>query len=149
MERSLQLTNYITGKDSYCYFLLGLKDQASGAYHVMLYTGGKNPMDNVIARIVDVYAMSGKNNLNSGTVLSLGKIYPQPGKVIPYGTQIIPKIADSIWINAFFSNQWKEVYGGTQTGESFREMARFCFRRSTPISRRSGFDFIYLAAHNH
>lgn len=93
------LIDYQSGKDSYCYLILGHKMPNSNSYQFMMRAFGKNPMDNVEARIVDVYS---KNTKNMGTVLNLGKIYPIKNWGHFVQALYSPVIKDKIWLNIFF-----------------------------------------------
>lgn len=104
-QQTVELKDYASGKGSYCHFDLGMKGETPNSYHLMLYSFGNNPMDNVIARIVDVFDMN-KNPL--GTIVDIGKVYPKIHTVRIFETTYTPVKPDSIWLNIFFQTGSRE-----------------------------------------
>ena len=106
VTKTNQLNDYVTGEGSFCYFTLGYRDPATNSYQLELFSSGKNPMDNLVARIVDVYSLQA--NPSMGVVLHIGKLYPKIHTVHLFQTTITPTKIDSIWINVFFQTNGRE-----------------------------------------
>jgi hypothetical protein len=99
------LNDYGFGKGSYCYFDLGRKGPTPNSYRFLLYSSGINPMDDVVARIVDIYDLD--SNF-FGTTLKLGRIYPKDNRLMFFDNVYRPIRQDSIWLNIFFQTQGRE-----------------------------------------
>jgi hypothetical protein len=104
-KQATDLNDYMTGKGSFCYFDLGSRDPNTNNYHFMLYSAGKNPMDNVVARIVDVLNI---DNVGMGFPLHIGKVFPKIHTVRMFQTSYTPVKRDSIWLNIFFQTNGRE-----------------------------------------
>jgi type II secretory pathway pseudopilin PulG len=106
VSQTKSLSDYQSGKGSFCYFDLGIQDPGTNTYHFALYSAGKNPMDNVIARIADIFDLQ---NNPMGTILYVGKIYPKAHTVQLFETSYTPVKPDRIWLNIFFQTGSREI----------------------------------------
>jgi hypothetical protein len=108
VRQATRMSDYMSGKGSYCYFLLGARNPGTNSYQLVLYSAGENPMDNVIARIVNVYEMVATPPTGLGTTLSVGKVYPRKGYVQLFQSTFTPYKRDSIWMNVFFQTEGRD-----------------------------------------
>lgn len=106
ISQTRDIKDYETGKGSYCHFDLGFKGLTPNSYRFVLYSSGSNPMDNVIARIVDIYDMEKKPQ---GIILHIGKVYPKIHTARIFETAYTPVKPDSIWLNIFFQTGGREI----------------------------------------
>lgn len=103
-KQTQKLSDYQSGKGSFCYFNIGLLGPNS-SFSFGLYSIGVNPLDNVLARIVDIYDMK-KNSV--GTYLNLGKLYPKAHSIRLFDTYYVPVKPDRLWLNIFFQTGTRE-----------------------------------------
>ncbi len=109
------LADIQSGKGSYCYFDLGARDKSTNTYQYMLFSDGKNPMDNVVAYVADI--LSDKTPELSKSVILLGKLYPKKGTVRLLEQRYRPVKQDSIWLNVFFQTANREIFEQLQKGK--------------------------------
>jgi hypothetical protein len=104
-SETIALHDFALGKGSFCYLDFTTRVPNTNQYHFGLFSSGTNPMDNVVARIVDVY------NLEKdpyGVVLHIGTVWPKIHTVKMFETSYAPIKKDSIWINIFFQTAARE-----------------------------------------
>jgi hypothetical protein len=106
IRHTKDLKDYETGKGSFCHFDLGFSGPTPNSFRFVLYSSGNNPMDNVVARIVDLYDL--RNN-PIGVTLNIGKIYPKIHTARIFETSYTPVKPDSIWLNIFFQTGSREI----------------------------------------
>jgi|SRR5579859_1209657 len=104
-SQASQLSDYLSGKGSFCYFNLALSDPGLNRYRYELYSAGSNPMDNVVARIVDVFNVTRDGY---GFVLHIGKVYPKIHTVRLFESTFRSAKKDSIWMTVSFQTNGRE-----------------------------------------
>jgi hypothetical protein len=104
-----ELSDYESGKGSFCYFTLGMAGPEPDSYRYVLFSSGKNPMDNVVARIADILD---QDNNPLRTMLPIGKLYPKEQTVHIFETYYKPVKKDRIWLNIFFQTGNREFVEG-------------------------------------